>query len=495
MIEQDPSRRPTARMVLHHPFFWDDDKRLAFLVDFSDRLELEPPSSLLVLAVESGAAEVVGRAWDVRLDTGLLADVNRYRKYDTASVRDCLRILRNKRHHFHELPVEVQRLMAPLPGGLYRYFQARYDRSQGDIYLPIHTPCLSILSHPTHPLTHQGEVHTPYPPPPPPTHPPTYPPTTNRFPRLLMHCHGVCTRLLTRDKIFRTYMGKELCEDYEEDNASIHSLSSPVPVAVPTPQAEAEEGNPPPSLPPAAAAARPDEGLLSQVVVFAGGNLATSYGCRGWWRPADHWERRQDAGKVKVRPPHLTRMLTDPKYRTRLCQHWETSSAPVPGVDGSGVPVCPMKKKNKCDFAHAVIELRVKENRRGKWGLQRELPGVSSMRTSGGEDVLAQARVAERSRGASVGGGGGGGERRARNASSSSSAGEGLSTSRSSVATPPPQQQQQPSRGGGGMDDGPWRRGMQVERGNAAPQQSSGGGGGGGGGGSFADVLKKRAPE
>jgi hypothetical protein len=44
-----------------------------------------------VLAVESDAAAVVGRSWDVRLDKGLLEDVHKYRKYDTASVRDCLR--------------------------------------------------------------------------------------------------------------------------------------------------------------------------------------------------------------------------------------------------------------------------------------------------------------------------------------------------------------------------------------------------------------------
>jgi len=86
MIEADPRRRPTARMVLHHPFFWDDERRLAFMVEFSDRIEQEPAESLLALAVEAGAGEVVGRAWDVRLDRGLLEDLNKYRKYDTASV-------------------------------------------------------------------------------------------------------------------------------------------------------------------------------------------------------------------------------------------------------------------------------------------------------------------------------------------------------------------------------------------------------------------------
>jgi serine/threonine protein kinase len=88
MLQRDPARRPTARMVLGHPFFWDDERRLAFLVDFSDRLELEAADSLLVLAVEAGGADVVGRAgWDRRLHKALLEDGSRYRKYDTASVR------------------------------------------------------------------------------------------------------------------------------------------------------------------------------------------------------------------------------------------------------------------------------------------------------------------------------------------------------------------------------------------------------------------------
>ena len=70
--------------------------------------------------VESGADQVVGRSWDVRLDPELTEDAGRYRKYDFSSVRDLLRVVRNKRHHFHELPERVQGLMSPLPSGFLR---------------------------------------------------------------------------------------------------------------------------------------------------------------------------------------------------------------------------------------------------------------------------------------------------------------------------------------------------------------------------------------
>jgi hypothetical protein len=40
--------RPSAAELCRHPFFWDDARRLHFLMDFSDRLELDGPDSVLV---------------------------------------------------------------------------------------------------------------------------------------------------------------------------------------------------------------------------------------------------------------------------------------------------------------------------------------------------------------------------------------------------------------------------------------------------------------
>ena len=59
-----------------------------------------------------------------------------------------------------------------------------------------------------------------------------------------------------------------------------------------------------------------------------------------------------------------------------------------------------MKKKGKCDFAHGPLELRIKENRRNRWGRQRQdvEDGPLSLRLSGGEDSLGAARSIERVR-------------------------------------------------------------------------------------------------
>ena len=60
----------------------------------------------------------------------------------------------------------------------------------------------------------------------------------------------------------------------------------------------------------------------------------------------------------------------------------------------------------KCDFAHSALELRVKENRRGRWGQRgagsglADPPSEQHLRESGGEDVLGSARSIEKVRAA-----------------------------------------------------------------------------------------------
>lgn len=90
---------------------------LPFLFPTAPQDSVQSP---LLVMVEAGADSVVGRSWDVRLDPELTEDAGRYRKYDFSSVRDLLRVVRNKRHHFHELPDRVKHLMSPLPGGFMR---------------------------------------------------------------------------------------------------------------------------------------------------------------------------------------------------------------------------------------------------------------------------------------------------------------------------------------------------------------------------------------
>ena len=46
--------------------------------------------------------------WDARLEPELLLNLGRFRRYNSASARDLLRVIRNKASHFRELPPAAQ---------------------------------------------------------------------------------------------------------------------------------------------------------------------------------------------------------------------------------------------------------------------------------------------------------------------------------------------------------------------------------------------------
>ena len=334
MLGNEPGSRPSALQVCGHPFFWSDMRRLDFLTELSDRLEYESADAMVVLAIERNAASVVGRNWDKKIDSVLLEDMKKYRKYDTTSVRDLLRVIRNKRHHFHELTETAKVLMTPIPTGFVNYFESK-------------------------------------------------------FPNLLMHCVKVTCTFLRRDKGFSSYchviapllalprMGDDIisyCRGAPQFSKGLTSESD----LKSTTQCSATH-------------------LIDDSVVWQGSSLSEAINARGWYREASTWVEGTAPGQTKSsagrqRPVHIVRSSTDMRYRSRLCTHWEVTYGTT----------CPMRKKGKCDFAHGPLELRVKENRRDRWG--RSAPEAASpndpmaTRLSGGEDVLGAARNIERVR-------------------------------------------------------------------------------------------------
>ena len=60
MLSVDPNMRPPASAVLKHPIFWSIDKRLTFLQEASDRVDMETKDSALVEILERGRGTVLG---------------------------------------------------------------------------------------------------------------------------------------------------------------------------------------------------------------------------------------------------------------------------------------------------------------------------------------------------------------------------------------------------------------------------------------------------
>jgi serine/threonine-protein kinase/endoribonuclease IRE1 len=128
MISRDPRLRPDAKQILKHPLFWSQEKRLDFLLKVSDRFDIEsrdPPSKLLSL-LEANASKVVGDDWHDKLNQEFIDNLGKYRKYHGDRILDLLRAMRNKSHHFNDLPAAVRALMEPYPQGYLGYFTAKF---------------------------------------------------------------------------------------------------------------------------------------------------------------------------------------------------------------------------------------------------------------------------------------------------------------------------------------------------------------------------------
>uniref|UniRef100_A0A8C9EVG7 Serine/threonine-protein kinase/endoribonuclease IRE1 n=1 Tax=Pavo cristatus TaxID=9049 RepID=A0A8C9EVG7_PAVCR len=145
MINMDPQKRPSASCVLKHPFFWSLEKQLQFFQDVSDRIEKEALDGPIVKQLERGGREVVKMDWREHITVPLQTDLRKFRSYKGGSVRDLLRAMRNKKHHYRELPPEVQETLGSIPDDFVHYFTARFPHLLLHTYHAMHICCQERL--------------------------------------------------------------------------------------------------------------------------------------------------------------------------------------------------------------------------------------------------------------------------------------------------------------------------------------------------------------
>ena len=74
----------------------------------------------LLSALEAHSAVGIGANWGCHVHPELVANLGRYRRYEYTSVRDLLRVIRNKRSHFREMPAPLQAMLGQIPTGFLR---------------------------------------------------------------------------------------------------------------------------------------------------------------------------------------------------------------------------------------------------------------------------------------------------------------------------------------------------------------------------------------
>ncbi|RVX68566.1 hypothetical protein B0A52_07990 [Exophiala mesophila] len=147
MLKNDPKHRPDTHDILRHPYFWDVEDKLDFLCDVSDCYEREKnsinnlfdnnavrtPAEKEALdelaALESLAPNVIGPSRDFlrALPRSFINEMGKQRKYTGSKMIDLLRVIRNKKNHFHDLPDDVkEQMLGGSSRGYYEFWVKRF---------------------------------------------------------------------------------------------------------------------------------------------------------------------------------------------------------------------------------------------------------------------------------------------------------------------------------------------------------------------------------
>lgn len=126
MIKNEASQRPPAEYIFQHCLFWNCQTKLNFLQDVSDLLEAEGNGSLLEIELEGYCKGAIVGGWEKELGMEFISNLGKYRKYNFDSVKDLLRVIRNKMHHYHDLPDSLKKVVGGLPDGFFAFFDRKF---------------------------------------------------------------------------------------------------------------------------------------------------------------------------------------------------------------------------------------------------------------------------------------------------------------------------------------------------------------------------------
>ncbi|XP_029675812.1 serine/threonine-protein kinase/endoribonuclease IRE1 [Formica exsecta] len=126
MICSNPAGRPPASAICSYPIFWNSAEILSFFQDISDRVEKDQFDSPALVALETCSERVIRDDWRLYIDLEVATDLRKYRSYRGNSVRDLLRALRNKKHHYRELSPKAQESLGEIPEQFTEYWLSRF---------------------------------------------------------------------------------------------------------------------------------------------------------------------------------------------------------------------------------------------------------------------------------------------------------------------------------------------------------------------------------
>ncbi|GAM20182.1 hypothetical protein SAMD00019534_033570 [Acytostelium subglobosum LB1] len=121
MIAHDSTMRPSIESVVHHPFFWDINKKIMFIIRVFQTIQNQPHSYL-----SNDTTKIVVEHWNKTVDSRLLDQLES--QYNYNSTKDLIRCIRNTTQHHHQLFKDAQKktLFFDSQQSAFQYFEQRH---------------------------------------------------------------------------------------------------------------------------------------------------------------------------------------------------------------------------------------------------------------------------------------------------------------------------------------------------------------------------------
>ncbi|KAF8360592.1 hypothetical protein PRIPAC_87515, partial [Pristionchus pacificus] len=140
-LTHSPISRPKASEILSDPFFWENKERLDFFCEASDRFVGEDFKSLLSKRIMKNGKKIkqhVKTNWTNELCDELKNYVqtenDKFHPYTEWSLRDLIRLIRNLKHHYWDLPDSVRSSIGENINKLDEYFTGRFPHLLLHVY-------------------------------------------------------------------------------------------------------------------------------------------------------------------------------------------------------------------------------------------------------------------------------------------------------------------------------------------------------------------------
>lgn len=91
-------------------------------------MDKEDHDSAIVVTLERNKYNVLKGNWHEALEPRIRDDLRKHRSYNGKSVRDLLRAMRNKKHHYNELSEDIKMTFGRIPDGYINYWTSRFPK-------------------------------------------------------------------------------------------------------------------------------------------------------------------------------------------------------------------------------------------------------------------------------------------------------------------------------------------------------------------------------